>query len=95
MHRVCMQDFYTCLPGHEEAATAVIHNRARKLVKDMHYEAQVQCVINYIAIHLNRRIKKEEARTVRLTREQYMLVHLDLFNDLVHCFISSSYMSPS
>ena len=36
-----MKDFYTCLPGHEEAATAMIHNRARKLVKDMHYEVQV------------------------------------------------------
>ena len=72
MHRVCMQDFYTCLPGHEEAATAVIHNRAHKLVKDMHYEAQVQCVINYSGSILKQRIKKAEARTIRLTQEQYL-----------------------
>lgn len=88
-----MQDFYTCLPDHEEAATAVVHNKCRKLVKDMHYEAQVQCVINYNAAFLHRRTKKEEARTMRLTREQYMEVHLDLFSDLVHRLISSSYMS--
>ena len=90
-----MQKFYTCLPEHEEATTVVIHNRARKLMKDMHYEAQVQSVINYSAVFLHRRIKKEEARTVSLTREQYMQVHLDLLIDLVHRFISSSYMSSS
>ena len=63
------------------------HNRCRKLVKDMHYEAQVQCVINYYATFLRQRIKKEEARTVRLTREQYLQVNLDLLPDLIHRLI--------
>ncbi|KAK3150080.1 hypothetical protein QOZ80_3AG0227660 [Eleusine coracana subsp. coracana] len=67
-----MWDFYKCKPGHEEDAKVVAHNRYRKLVKDMHYEAQVQCVINYTLHVIGRRIKKEEARTMKLTQEQYL-----------------------
>ncbi|GJN35822.1 hypothetical protein PR202_gb24629 [Eleusine coracana subsp. coracana] len=69
-----MWDFYTCGSGHEEDAKVVAHNRCRKLMKDMHYEAQVQCVINYISHVIGQCIKKEVARTVKLTREQYLQV---------------------
>jgi len=36
-----MQDFYRWEEGYEEQAVIVAHNRCVKLVKDMHYEAQV------------------------------------------------------
>ena len=82
-----MQDFYTCEPGYNDDATVVAHNRCHKLVKDMLYEAQVQAVINYCATFEHRRVKKEEARHIKLTKEQYLLVNLDLFFDLVHRLI--------
>ncbi|XP_039797444.1 uncharacterized protein LOC120662343 [Panicum virgatum] len=40
----------------------------------MHYEVQVQCVINYGAMFLKPKIKKEVARNMKLTQEQYLLV---------------------
>ena len=92
IHCVCSQDFYTYEPGDVEDATIVAHNRCRKLVKDMHYESQVQCIINYCATVLHRRIKKEEARTMKLTQEQYLQVHLDKMSNLVYRLISFSYM---
>ena len=76
-----MQDFYRCEEGYEERAAIVAHNRCHKLMKDMHYEAQVQCVINYSAIFLKQKIKKEVARNMKLTREQYLQVNLYLYLD--------------
>ncbi|CAO2202356.1 unnamed protein product [Urochloa humidicola] len=67
-------DFYTCDPGFEEKASTVIHTRCMKLVKDMHYEAQIQCVVNYGAIFLHKKITKKGARNFRLTQEQYLQV---------------------
>jgi len=67
-------DFYRCDEGYEERVTIVAHNRCVKLVKDMHYEAQVQCVINYCAHFLKQKIGKPEARELKLTREQYLQV---------------------
>ena len=52
IHRLYMQDFYMCDEGYEERASIVAHNRCVKLVKDMHYEVQVQCVINFCALFL-------------------------------------------
>ena len=76
-----MQDFYMCDEGYEESAPVTSHNRCIKLVKDMHYEAQVQCVINYGAMFLKQKIKKEVARNLKLTREQYLQVNLYLYLD--------------
>ena len=76
-----MQDFYRCDGGYEERASVTSHNRCIKLVKDMHYEAQVQCVINYCATFLTQKIKKEVARNMKLTREQYLQVNLQLYLD--------------
>ena len=51
-------------------------NRAcYKLVKDMHYEARIQAVIQYCADHEKRKVKKEDARNMFLTREQYLMVN--------------------
>jgi len=59
---------------YEERAAIVADNRCVKLVKDMHYEAQVQCIINFCALFLKQKIGKPEARELKLTREQYLQV---------------------
>ena len=47
----------------------------------MHYEAQVQCVINYGAMFLKQKIKKEVARNMKLTQERHLQVNLQLYLD--------------
>ena len=79
IHCLYMQDFYRCDEGYEERAAIVADNRCVKLVKDMHYEAQVQCVIKFCALFLKQKIGKPEARELKLTREQYLQVSLSLF----------------
>ena len=75
-----MQDFYRLMDGYAEKAEEVQESICKKLVRDMHYEAQVQCVINYGANKLGTKIPKGEARTLKLTREQYLEVKLGLFS---------------
>ena len=79
--RICqviyMQDFYRCESGYESAATTLAHIVCAKLVKDMHYEAHVQVVISYNANFLKVKVSKAEARNMRLTKEQYMQVHIE------------------
>ncbi|GJN11408.1 hypothetical protein PR202_ga29597 [Eleusine coracana subsp. coracana] len=53
-------------------ADALIRKGCRKLVKDMHYEARIQAIVDYNAQYLKVMIKKEQARTMNLTREQYL-----------------------
>lgn len=74
-----MQDFYTCEPGYEELSVEVANARCVKLVKDMHYEQQVQCIVNYEATFLHKKISKAAARKKKLTRQQYLDVSVDLF----------------
>ena len=80
-HRVYMQDFYWLAEGYADKADQVQDTVCKKLVLDMHYEAQIQCVINYGAVKFGRKISKAEARTLKLTMEQYLEVKLDLFSD--------------
>ena len=40
---------------------------AKKLIKDMHYEARIQAVIQYHTEFLRERIPKRVARTMSLT----------------------------
>ena len=51
-----------------------MENIAKKLVKDMHYEGRVRCVVQYHAEQLKKKIRKKEARQEHLTREQFMKV---------------------
>jgi hypothetical protein len=62
--------------GFEEKAEQVQETVCKKLVLDMHYEAQVQCIINYFAAKSGKKMTKVEARTYRLTQEQYEKVKL-------------------
>ena len=47
-----------------------------KIVKDMHHEACIQAVIMYHAKYLDAKVKRATARTMTLTREQYMQVNI-------------------
>ncbi|CAN6238247.1 unnamed protein product [Urochloa humidicola] len=58
---------------HSQRAAQLIITACRKLVKDMHYEARVQSVIQYYATEHKMKVKKVDARTMYLTREQYLL----------------------
>jgi len=66
-----MQDFFRCEEGYEAKADAVADKAAKKLIKDMHYEARIQAVIQYHVKILRVRLPKSATKTMRLTPEQY------------------------
>ena len=72
-----MQDFFRCEEGYETKADVVANKAAKKLIKDMHYEARIQAVIQYNTEILRVRLPKSVARTMRLTREQYLKVNIE------------------
>jgi hypothetical protein len=61
-----MRNFYRLVGGFEEHANKVQDTVCKKLVLDMHYEAQIQCIINYSASKLAKKMLKAEARTYKL-----------------------------
>ena len=71
-----MQNFFRCEPGYEDGAPQVAFNVCHKLVLDMHYECRVQAVVTYHAQYLFRKVTKEQARTMSLTKEEYMKVNV-------------------
>jgi hypothetical protein len=80
---VYMQDFNRLVGGFEEKAEQVQETVCKKLVLDMYYEAQVQCIINYSAAKWGKKMTKAEARAYRLTQEQYEEVTLHFsFSDI-------------
>ncbi|TVU13163.1 hypothetical protein EJB05_40695, partial [Eragrostis curvula] len=74
--RVMMElwDFFRCEPGMEEVAARVVNKVCQKLVPNMWYEARIQAVINYHAQVHKTTVNKAQARTMQLTRAQYLLV---------------------
>ena len=71
-----MQDFFIYESGQEAKADVVLDKAAKKLVKDMHYEARVQVMIQFYAEHRGEKVNRKDARTINLTREQYMQVNI-------------------
>jgi len=71
-----MQDFFRCDSGYEDGAPQVAHNACHKLVLDMHYECRVQSIVTYNAKYLSRKVTKAVARTMMLTKEEFMKVHM-------------------
>ena len=65
-----------------------------KLVVDMHYEARIQAIITYHGSILGEKVTKPQARTMSLTREQYLQVKSCMFGTSTPCmnFILSSDM---
>ena len=49
----------------------------------MHYDARIQPVVTYHAVHLHEKVKKKEAGTLNLhlRREQYLQVNLECSSD--------------
>ena len=72
-----MQDFFRCKEGYKAKADVVADKAAKKLIKDMHYEARIQAVIQYHVEILRVRLPKSAARTMRLTPEQYLKVNIE------------------
>jgi len=72
-----MQDFFRCEKGYEAKVDAVADKAAKKVIKDMHYKARIQAVIQYHAKILTVRLPKSSARTMRLTPEQYLKVNIE------------------
>jgi len=72
-----MQDFFRCHEGMEERAALVATKVCKKLVKDMHYEARIQAVITYHGVFLRTKVTKTQARTMTLTRQQYVEVNIE------------------
>ena len=70
-----MQDFFRCQLGQEDSAYQVAYASCKRRVTDLHYESCIQAQIDYNAKFLLRRVNKEEARWMTLTREQYIQVN--------------------
>ena len=47
-------------------------NATKKLIVDMHYEARIQAIITYHGTVLGTKVTKMDARTMTLTRDQYL-----------------------
>jgi hypothetical protein len=48
-----------------------------KLVVDLHYEARIQTIIIFHASVLGEKVVKKDARTMSLTRDQYLQVAIE------------------
>jgi hypothetical protein len=67
-----MQDFYRCKAGYEARADVVATTSCKKLVVGMHYEARIQAIVSYHGSVLWEKVTKQQARTMSLTRDQYL-----------------------
>ena len=72
-----MQDFFRYEEGYEAKVDVVADKATKKLIKDMHYEACIQAVIQYHAKILREKIPKRAAITKTLTSEQYLKVNIE------------------
>jgi hypothetical protein len=57
-----------------EQADLVATNSYKKLVVHLHYEAHIQAIVTYYGSILGQRLKKGDARTMQLNRDQYLQV---------------------
>jgi hypothetical protein len=89
-----MQDFFRCEAGYEARANVVATTSCKKLVVDKHYEARIQAIITFHGSVLGVRVTKTQARTMSLTRDQYLQVKSCMFGTSTPCmnFILSSDM---
>ena len=78
-----MQDFFRCEAEYEARADVVATTSCKKLVVDMHYEARIQSIVTYHNFVLGEKVTKQQARTMLLTRDQYLQVNTTL-NTLIY-----------
>jgi hypothetical protein len=67
-----MQEFYRCEERFEARAEEEATKACKKLVMDMHYGAHIQAIVNYHRSIPGEKVTKVDARTMTLTREQYI-----------------------
>ena len=68
---------FRCEEGYEVKTDVVADKATKELIKDMHYKARIQAVIQYHMEILRERIPKRAARTMSLTLEQYLKVNIE------------------
>jgi hypothetical protein len=73
-----MHDFFRCEAGYEASANVVATTSCKKLFVDMHYEARIQATVSYHGFVLGEKVTKQQARTMSLTRDQYLQVNTTL-----------------
>jgi hypothetical protein len=71
-------DFFRCEAGYEARADVVATTSCKNLVVDMHYEARIQAIVSCHGSILGEKVTKQDARTMSLTRDQYLLVNTEL-----------------
>jgi quinolinate synthase len=80
-----MQDFYRCEAGYKATTDVVATTSCKKLVVDMHYEAQIQAIVSYHDSVLGEKVTKQQAQTMSLTRDQYLQVKSCMFGTSTPC----------
>jgi hypothetical protein len=80
-----MLDFYRCEVGYEARTDVVATTSCKKLVMDMHYEARIQAIVIYHGSVLREKVTKQQARTMSLTRDQYLQVKSCMFGTSTPC----------
>jgi predicted nucleotidyltransferase len=67
-----MQLYYGYEEGFEARAEAVLTKAYKKLLVEFHYEARVHAIVAYHRSILGEDVKKPQARSMTLTRDQYI-----------------------
>ena len=71
-----MQDFFKYAEDYEARAAKALDKSFRGRISDMHYEVRLQAIIDYCAVYEHQKVKKEDARLMHLTKEQYLKVNI-------------------
>lgn len=75
-----MQEWFTCEPGHEAEASVHQDKVCASVLKNMFYEAHIQCMIDYYAEVRHEKLDKKDARQMMqspetdMPYEHYLLV---------------------
>ena len=58
----------------QDKARTVLIKMAKKLIRDILYEARVLCVVKFYAKHKNTKLAKKDAREIHMSAVQYLAV---------------------
>jgi hypothetical protein len=73
-----MHDFFRCEARYEARADVVATTSYKKLVVDRHYKARFQAIVSYHGSVLGVKVTKQDARTMSLSQDQFLLVNTKL-----------------
>jgi hypothetical protein len=72
-----MHDFFIYEARYEGRADVVSTTSYKKLVMDIHYETHIQAIVTFHASIFGEKVSKKDARTMSLTRDQYLQVNTE------------------